>query len=379
MEFKDSNRQPDFSGTPLGHFDWMGQAGDTIERVPGPLFALFLVLLAFGAMRGDVSQTGGLLLFFGTDWLMLIALPRAGKSYGPSKPATLLLAFLRLVPAVLLPVPWAWIVQGFGTVLAIYGFWIEPHKVQLTRQTLESPKLLAGPPLRLVHFGDLHVERVTGRERQLVAMVKSLNPDVILFSGDFLSYSNVNDPIAWEHCRSVLSQLSAPLGVYAVTGSPPVDPPEVIAKLLEGLSIRWLKDEMVTLDDHGQPIDLIGITCTHRPSVDAPRLQQVLGGIPKRFTILLYHTPDLAPEAASAGIDLQLSGHTHGGQVRLPFFGAIVTSSLYWKRMEVGRMQIGNLTLYVTRGLGMEGKGAPRVRFLSPPEVILWEIGAVVK
>jgi uncharacterized protein len=162
--------------------------------------------------------------------------------------------------------------------------------------------------------------------------------------------------------------------VFAVTGSPPVDPPEVIARLLEGLNIRWLKDERVTLDHKGQQIDLIGVTCTHIPALDAPRLLKALDGSTGRFTILLYHTPDLAPEAALAGVDLQLSGHTHGGQVRLPFYGALVTSSLYGKKMEIGRMQIGNLTLYVTRGLGMEGKGAPRVRFLSSPEIILWEI-----
>jgi predicted MPP superfamily phosphohydrolase len=72
---------------------------------------------------------------------------------------------------------------------------------------------------------------------------------------------------------------------------------------------------------------------------------------------------------------LQLSGHTHGGQVRLPLFGALYAGSLYGKRFESGRRQVGEMTLYVTRGLGLEGKGAPRVRFLCPPEMILWEIG----
>jgi predicted MPP superfamily phosphohydrolase len=91
----------------------------------------------------------------------------------------------------------------------------------------------------------------------------------------------------------------------------------------------------------------------------------------------LYHTPDLAPVAAAQGVDLQLSGHTHGGQVRLPFFGALFTSSLYGKKFEAGRYQVGALTLYVSRGIGLEGKGAPRARFLCPPEMILWEIGAL--
>jgi predicted MPP superfamily phosphohydrolase len=92
------------------------------------------------------------------------------------------------------------------------------------------------------------------------------------------------------------------------------------------------------------------------------------------FSVLLYHSPDLAPMVSELGIDLQLSGHTHGGQVRLPFFGALYTSSLYGKKFEMGRYQLGAMTLYVTRGIGMEGKAAPRVRFLCPPQVTTWQI-----
>jgi predicted MPP superfamily phosphohydrolase len=223
----------------------------------------------------------------------------------------------------------------------------------------------------------LHVERITNRERQLIELTKSLTPDVILFSGDFLNLSNIHDPVAWEHTRTILRALSAPLGVFAVTGSPPVDKPPVIKKLLDGLdNIRWLENERIILNHHGEPIDIVGITCTHKPPVDSASLDDILHGDPDDFTVLLYHTPDLAPEAAKEGVDLQLSGHTHGGQVRLPFFGALYTSSLYGKRFESGRHQLGDFTLYVTRGIGMEGEGAPRVRFLCPPEIILWEISA---
>jgi len=92
------------------------------------------------------------------------------------------------------------------------------------------------------------------------------------------------------------------------------------------------------------------------------------------FTLLLYHTPDLMPQAVRAGVDLYLCGHTHGGQIRLPLIGALVTSSRFWKRYEMGRYVEGNTTLYVNRGLGMEGFGAPRARFLCPPEIALLEL-----
>jgi predicted MPP superfamily phosphohydrolase len=199
---------------------------------------------------------------------------------------------------------------------------------------------------------------------------------VILFSGDFINLSYLQDPRAWEVARGVLRQLEAPLGVFAVSGSPAVDLPDVVAQVLVGLPhVRWLRDEMVTLEHQGQSFDLVGLHCTHQPFVDGPRLLTLLGeDARKNFTILLYHTPDLAPEAADAGIDLQLSGHTHGGQVRLPFYGALYTASLYGKQYEMGRRTEGGLTLYVTRGVGLEGKGAPRVRVLCPPEIVLWEI-----
>jgi predicted MPP superfamily phosphohydrolase len=205
-------------------------------------------------------------------------------------------------------------------------------------------------------------------------LTRTLQPDVILFSGDFLNLSNIHDPVAWEACRSVLKELAAPLGVYAVSGSPAVDQDEVVPRVLEGMPIRWLRDEKVSLEKDGQVMDVIGLTCSHKPFEDEARLKTVAPAPPARFTILLYHSPDLAPEAAEAGADLQLSGHTHGGQVRLPGYGALYAGSLYGKRFECGRYGVGALTLYVTRGIGMEGKGAPRVRFLCSPEIILWQI-----
>jgi predicted MPP superfamily phosphohydrolase len=78
-------------------------------------------------------------------------------------------------------------------------------------------------------------------------------------------------------------------------------------------------------------------------------------------------------------VDLQVSGHTHGGQVRVPGFGALVTGSLYGKRFEAGRIQVGSMILYVTRGLGLEGAAAPRLRLFCRPEMVLWEINGTSK
>ncbi len=365
-----------FPGTHGNPFDLVLRVARTIQALPRPVFAVLLAGPALLAARGQWLLAGGLFAFYLGDWALIAALPRAQKSFGPAKPPSLLLALLR-APFALLPVPLALAAQAIGTGLVVYGFWIEPGRVALTRQSLHSPKWKAdGLPLRVLHLGDLHVERLTDRERQVVALARETAPDLILFSGDFLNLSNVYDPVAWEAARAVLRQLTAPLGVYVVAGSPPVDEPDVLPQLLRDLPLRWLQDEKVTLNHHGQSFDLIGLTCTHKPFEEAPRLAALVDHNAQRFKLLLYHTPDLAPEAAALGLDLQLSGHTHGGQVRLPILGAIYSGSLYGKRFEAGRRQLGGLTLYVTRGIGMEGEGAPRVRFLCPPEVILWEISS---
>ena len=384
IDKRDFSHRNNFPGTHGNSFDVVLRITDIIERLPGPVFALLLLVPAvlIGLIHRSWWAAVGLWLFSLGDWVLLAALSRFGRSFGPAKPPTLLLAALRAAPA-LLPLTLAAVAEAVGTMFVIYGFWIEPLRLDVTQQQLRSPKLAAGRPLRVLHLGDLHAEiLLTSRERRLGELLRSSSPDLILFSGDFINLSYLDDPRARDVARAVLSELRAPLGVFAVSGSPAVDLPELVPQVLAGLDhIRWLRDEVATVTHDGRSINIVGLTCTHKPFIDGPRLCEVLEAAQpnpppsqRPFTILLYHTPDLAPEAAEAGVDLQLSGHTHGGQVRLPIYGALYTGSLYGKRFEAGRYQQNGLTLYVTRGIGMEGKGAPRVRFLTPPEIVLWEL-----
>ncbi len=375
---RDFSRRRPWRGAARSGFGALLRFLNSIERLPAPIFTALLFFVGVISMR-DWILGMGYWLFFLMDWLLLALLPRFEKSFGPPKPATLILAILR-APFAALPLPIILLAQTFGTLLVLYAFWIEPHRLGITRETLTTPKFRApAPPLRVLHLGDLHIERITARERALIQRVKQLNPDLILFSGDFLNLSYVHDPLARAHAREILAQLSAPLGVFVVSGTYPVDQPEILEIILAGLPIRWLRDERVTLKHYGNAIELIGLACTHQPHLDRVALAAARNGSAGNLTILLYHAPDLAPEAALQNVDLQLSGHTHGGQVRLPFFGALFAGSLYGKKFEMGRYAIGALTLYVTRGIGMEGAGMPRARFLCPPEIVLWEIAGEAK
>jgi predicted MPP superfamily phosphohydrolase len=122
-------------------------------------------------------------------------------------------------------------------------------------------------------------------------------------------------------------------------------------------------------------MSICGVTCRHLVADDAARMgETVAQSSEEALRLLLFHSPDIAQDASEAGVDLYLCGHTHGGQVRLPFYGALITSSALGKKYEMGRYEIGPMTLYVSRGIGVEGASAPRARFLCSPEVILWSL-----
>jgi hypothetical protein len=256
--------------------------------------------------------------------------------------------------------------------LMVYGTLIEPFRLQVTRLEVASDKLSnPGIPLRIVQLSDLHVERLTRRDRALPELVAGLAPDLIVLTGDFLNTSYSEDPRALEELMVLLAQLHAPAGIYAIWGTIEVDLPELLRPVLEELGIVVLQDEAIEVSVAGASLWLMGPSCSRDLVADGAMLRNLLAAAPQgAFTLLLYHTPDLMPQALALGVDLYLAGHTHGGQWRLPGFGALLTSSTHWKRYEAGHYREGETHLYVSRGLGMEGFGTPRARFFCPPEVV---------
>jgi len=382
-------------------------AGYKLSLDQAPQLAMYIMvgtaLVAFWAWREPArplavqfscAGLGALaVLAFGVfDWALLAALPRLGLSFGPVGPALLgisairlgilvmvliSLAAWRILPHASNPAPrigWATLLLLNLVVLAceIDGLYVEPFDLRTTGLRLETPA--GSRPLRIVHLSDTHVERITRREIEMLQRVRELQPDLILLTGDYLNIDYNTDPRAIQDGRSVLAQLSAPYGVYAIPGSPPVDLPQSLHQVFDGLDITLLQDEARQLDIAGQAIYLMGVSVGgERP--DAATVRDLAGKTPPgSYSILLYHTPDMAEAAAQSGVDLYLAGHTHGGQVRLPGWGAIVTMSAYGKRFEAGQYQIEGTTLYVSRGIGMEGLRLPRVRFLCPPEIVFIQL-----
>lgn len=353
--------------------------------------AVAVVLVAGAALPWRMAageawhlRAAALLIALGAfDWLVLLSLPRLRLSFGPIEPQFFLLLFARMglacaagLLASLLPAAAVFWGMTALEVLAAgalaWGAWAEPARVRVTHYSLAVEGLET--QWRVLHISDLHVERIGRREEGLLALTEKLAPDLILLTGDYLNLSCVDDAVAHAEARRLLANLRAPAGVYAVLGSPPVD--RNSASLFEGLPIQLLRNRVHILNGTGErPIALIGMDCSHDVERDGRVLHRLWAQVPPdAFTLLLYHSPDLMPAAAELGIDLYLCGHTHGGQVRLPLYGAAITSSRYGKRYEMGCYREGRTHLYVSRGVGLEGLAAPRVRFLCPPEATLFTL-----
>ncbi len=354
------------------------------------LFPLALAAVAgglWGRAANDAALGGtialGLVLWSLADGALLVSLPRRGVSFGPPQSPFLALSLLRwLLTLLVLPpgVRWPWpalaiwlAAQGAILALLAYGTLIEPFRLQITHLEVPLDRLAnPGGSWRIVQLSDLHVERLTRRERALPDLVAGLKPDMIVLTGDLLNTTYNRDPRALADLGALLAQLDAPGGLYAVWGTPEVDVPPLLRPVLEKAGVTVLEDEAVEISLGGHPLWLMGLRCTHDLEEDEARLRGLLAAAPpKALTLLLYHTPDLMPRVAPLGVDLFLAGHTHGGQWRVPGFGALWTSSRYWKRYEGGHYRQGKTHLYVSRGIGLEGFGTPRARFFCPPEIVV--------
>jgi hypothetical protein len=361
-----------------------------VYRLPGvpKLLRILVALLAFICSLAD--------------WALFAFLPRLGLSYGPVESSWLTFTFFRLLlyltPLVVFKlialkkgrvrtenvsvvIGILWVINLISLPIGYRSMYIEPFDLQVSTVPVKVPEISSDRPLQIVHLSDLHIERITRRERDLIVKVNALQPDLIVLTGDYINIDYKSDPEAQEATRQVLSQLHAPLGVFAVSGSSGVDEPEMVESILPGLkNITVLDNETVHLGWEGIPITLIGMSVAR-----ADGLADTLNGLIdqtliKEYSILLYHEPSPAmiKAASEAGIDLFLAGHTHGGQLRLPWIGApMILYPAYYPENDRGLYQIGSTTLYVSSGIGMEGLNMPRFRLNVPPEIVFLQLGAL--
>lgn len=255
------------------------------------------------------------------------------------------------------------LVAVVGIICMLYGYFIEPYRIEIKQIELMTPALKKSR-LRLIQISDLHCDEKIRNESTLISQVNSLQPDIVVFTGD-----TINTPAALPTFKQTLFSIQAPLGKFAVRGNWD-DWYWHNLNLFEGTGFEVLDNSYKEIAVGEEKIYLAGVSCNN-----SSKWRSVINKIPlDQFCIFLYHYPDLIEDIAGSGIDLYLAGHTHGGQVALPLYGAMITFSRFGKKYEAGKYIANKTILYVNRGIGMEGGNIPRVRFFARPEITVFNI-----
>lgn len=281
---------------------------------------------------------------------------------------------------------------AIGMSLLAYAYLIEPQRLVVHESTIEikgwDP---AFDNLKIVMLGDIHggSNYVTPeRLRKIVTRVNSLDADMVVLLGDYVSQVHEDSPTHRRSLKMPISEIADSLagitarnGVFAVLGNHDGEygDDEVAAELTR-VGYKVLRHEVAVIDRGGKRLRVFGMIDhlkLNKPwketSAEAKRIVDASG--PGQL-IVLQHSPDLLPVISgdlsiSPDLKLMLSAHTHGGQVWLPVFGRPVVPSIYGQKYAYGHVRQNDVDLFVTSGIGMS---VLPIRFLVPPEIAVLTI-----
>ena len=263
---------------------------------------------------------------------------------------------------------------SLAAALALYSGEIARHEIDTVHRTFSIDKLPAVfHGYRIVQISDIHLDEFTEPYflERIVKHVNSLAPDLVLLTGDFITRGSLTF-IASQHaahrCAEVLSTLACPIRL-AILGNHDVGVgAAMVVQSLRSNRIGVLLNQHFPIERNGERFWICGVD---DPSTSNPDLNRAIPEIPGAPVILLAHEPDYADMVIAhprgAFVDLMLSGHTHGGQIRLPFTGPLVLPP-WGKKYKEGAYQVARMQLYVNRGIGTVG--IP-FRLNCPPEITL--------
>jgi uncharacterized protein len=261
-----------------------------------------------------------------------------------------------------------------GTV-AIAGdsFLLEPNRPRIVRRDFSLarwPERLSGFTIALL--SDFHFDPHFSVHplHAAVTLVNNLHPDLIVLTGDFVSQSLIgDDPKAARvavPCAQVIRKMTAPHGLWAVLGNHDFNTdPSFVTRALQAEGIRVLENQSAAIEYDGARFWLAGVNDVLSQTADLTKTLHIVPA--DEAVVLLAHEPDFADEASKFPIDLQLSGHSHGGQVRIPLLPPLYLPALARKYV-MGSYQVGPLPLYTNAGIGTVG--IP-VRLNCAPEITL--------
>lgn len=264
---------------------------------------------------------------------------------------------------------------GMGAIALLFAYGYTFGQRQLSVTEIDVP--LRGPwpaadPLRVVHLSDIHIGNnlSVAELRSFVAQVNAIEADLICITGDIIDAPHVD----YARYLPILADLRARAGVVAILGNHDhrAGADEVVEALRAWTPFRVLRDEAETFDVAGTRLHVIGLDDRGRDwargIVNDTRLTELVNEAPAGVpAILLAHRPDIFPQAATSGIALTLSGHTHGGQLALPWRrGRRINLAEFITQFPRGFYEHDGCFLYVSCGLGVTGQ---RIRLFTPREI----------
>ncbi|HYK36668.1 metallophosphoesterase [Alloacidobacterium sp.] len=259
--------------------------------------------------------------------------------------------------------------------LGFYAGEIARHEIDIVQRTITVPGLPKSfKGFRIAQISDIHFREYTEASflKLVLHAVNALKPDLVALTGDFVSYGPLakHRSVGWAYtCGELLTRIQCPLR-YAVLGNHDCIVSEAAARdALTTHGIPVLNNASVPLEHGNQRIWLAGIAdaLSGNPGPDFEKAVPKTARGDNERVILMAHEPDILPRVAKHGFDLMLSGHTHGGQVRLPFLPPLHLPPMGVDYVE-GYFRLGQTQLYVNRGIGTVGLP---FRLNCPPEITL--------
>ncbi len=248
--------------------------------------------------------------------------------------------------------------------LAFYGFFIEPNELEVVNYKIKD-KDLAG--IKIVFASDFHIKPHQNKQlKNIVEKINAQNPDIVLYGGDFVSGHTPGLTMPIQKIAAELGKAKSKYGIFSCIGNHDLwFDLAVVTKALEDNNIKILYNSNTKIKIDKKEIFIAGLQ--YKPFNMVPMIEALKNT--KSPTIFLTHSPDEFPDIPQS-VNLTLAGHTHGGQIRLPFFGAILTASEYGQKYALGLIEENNKKMIVSKGIGVS---ILAFRFMCKPEIIVVE------
>ncbi len=328
----------------IPHFSFFSVIADLL--IPYIVFSMLavLILIPFILYKGIIFTILGYTLFY---WFLffpchlIFGVIHTRPWAGAFQPAIILLAITMIV-------------------ILVSSLFYFPARMKTVFLTFTTPKIREN--IRIVHLSDIHAERYGPRETQLITIVNSVTPDIIIITGDLFIVPSKNDSHRFKAAVKIIERLKAKYGVYIVEGHHDINRTHHITELCTR-KIEVLRNEWFHFSAHGMNLSLFGALLNSRKSPSVKK------GNANNFRIYCAHDPALVKNLTSSDFDLALFGHTHASQVYIPLVSYLIVG-----KYRHGLYTYNNTPFYVNAGIGLEGYLAPRIRWFTFPEVVVIDL-----